>query len=101
MTVQQLLASVSSGELTEWMAFDSIEPFGDPREDLRTGILAAAAVNHSMSPPKHAARPIDFMPFAKSNATAPLKLANPAEHGKLIARSLFGSLVKKKRHGTR
>lgn len=93
MTVQQLLATISSSELTEWMAFDAMEPFGDRRGDLQTGIVAAAVVNHSMSPPKEAARPIDFMPLARP-ARGPIKLDDPAEHGKLIAKTLFGDKVK-------
>ena len=76
------------------MAYDSIEPFGEPRADLRAGILTSAVVNHSMSPPKKPTRPIDFMPFAKGGASDPIKIANPVEHGKLIAQSLFGGRMK-------
>jgi hypothetical protein len=94
MTVRQMLASMSSGELTEWMAYDAIEPFGEPRADLRAGLVASAIVNHSMSPPKTPARPLDFMPFANGGPQGPIKLADPVAHGKLIARTLFGDLVK-------
>lgn len=95
MTVHQVLSSMSASEFTEWMAFDQIDPFGESRADLRAGLVAAAVVNHSMSPPKDPARPIDFMPFARRNA-GPVLLDDPVEHGKLIARTLFadGLVVK-------
>lgn len=63
MTVGQLLASMSAREFTEWMAFDSLEPFGDQRADLRAGIVAATVVNSNPWRKKgsRAARPSDFM----------------------------------------
>ena len=95
MTVRQLLSSTSSSELSEWMAFEAIDPFGERRADLRAGIMAAAAVNHSMSPPKEPARPVDFMPYAHGAAPrGPIKLKNMVEHGKLLAKTLFGDKVK-------
>jgi len=39
-TVSQLLAEISSKELTEWMAFYSVEPFGEERSDIRAAIIA-------------------------------------------------------------
>jgi hypothetical protein len=45
MTVGQLLDSISSQELTEWMALASIEPFGEEREDWRAASIAAAVAN--------------------------------------------------------
>ena len=55
----QLLETISSAELTEWLAYDQIEPFGPQREDLRTGLICSAVVNHSMSPPKSPVRASD------------------------------------------
>ena len=91
MPVSQMLHSLTSSELTEYMAFDSLEPIGEPRADLRAGIIASTFVNHSMSPPKRAATAVDFMPFVKKRS-GPIKLKDPAEHGKLIATSLFAGL---------
>jgi len=34
MPVRELLARIGSDELTEWMAFYQLEPFGDMRADL-------------------------------------------------------------------
>jgi hypothetical protein len=94
MPLRQMLAAVTSAELAEYMAFDQIEPIGEPRADLRAGILASAVVNHSMNPPKQPTRPTDFMPFAKQR-NAVIKLGDAAEHGQLLAQSLFGTQVKK------
>ena len=41
MTVSELLERVSCKELSEWMAFYNIEPFGEERMDLRFALLAA------------------------------------------------------------
>ncbi len=78
------------------MAFDSIDPFGEQREDLRAGIVAAAVANYGMSRPKTPARPLDFMPYAKARGTAsgPILLRDPVQQGKLIAESLFGKMMK-------
>jgi hypothetical protein len=46
-TVGQLLSEITSRELTEWMAYATLEPFGEQRADLRTGLLATvSALGH-------------------------------------------------------
>lgn len=64
MTVTQLLAATTSGELTEWMAFYQMEPFGAERGDLQAGIVAATVANVNRDPKKQK-KPYsaqDFMP---------------------------------------
>lgn len=95
MPVRQMLDTLSSSELVEYMAFDSIEPFGDPRADLRAGIVASAVVNHSMSPPKNPTRPTDFMPFLPGRQLGPVRLKDKVAHGKLLAETIFGGRVQK------
>lgn len=58
-TVRELLARCTGAELTEWLAYYSLEPFGEERADLRAGIVAStiARANGSKS-----AKPSDFMP---------------------------------------
>ena len=60
-TVRELQARMSSSEFGEWVAFYSIEPFGDHIEDLRTGTLAAliANVNRAKDTPPY--KPTDFI----------------------------------------
>lgn len=41
-TVEELLLTMSAKELTEWMAFSTLEPFGDERADLRTASIVLA-----------------------------------------------------------
>lgn len=45
MTVGELLGRISSQELTEWMAYSQVEPWGEDRADLRAGIVAATVAN--------------------------------------------------------
>lgn len=43
-TVDELLNSISSRELSEWMAYDNIEPFGEIRADMRAGAIVQAII---------------------------------------------------------
>lgn len=72
------------------MAFDSLEPFGEARADLRAGIIAATMANHSMSPPKEPRRPIDYMLFAKRPEVKPILLADKKAQSNLLKQVLFG-----------
>jgi hypothetical protein len=64
MTVSRLLAETTSAELTEWMAFYQLEPFGPERGDLQAGIVAAtvANVNRDAKKQKKPYSAQDFMP---------------------------------------
>ncbi|WP_236674309.1 DUF4035 domain-containing protein [Paraburkholderia hospita] len=86
MTVRQLLANLDSAELTEWMAFNSIEPFGEARADLRAGIIASTVANHGSVAMKKPVPPIDYMPFQQrpQEETGPMLLADPDAQSELI-----------------
>ena len=43
---------MSSVELSEWMAYDSMEPIGDIRADLRAGVVASTIANSNRDPKK-------------------------------------------------
>lgn len=61
MTVRQLLASMTSAELTEWMAFYTLEPWGTDVEDSRFANLMATEANvHGDGTTTYT--PADFMP---------------------------------------
>lgn len=64
MTVSQLLATTTSAELVEWMAYYQMEPFGPERGDLQAGIVAAtvANVNRDTKKQKKPYSAQDFMP---------------------------------------
>lgn len=69
MTVGELLSRVSSAELTEWMAFDLVDPFGAERADLRAGIVASTIANVNRGKGKKAYSPKDFMPDYRPKGT--------------------------------
>lgn len=45
MTVGELNRTMSSRELTEWMIYATIEPFGPAREDYRAALNASVVAN--------------------------------------------------------
>ena len=51
---------MTSAELTEWQAYYALEPFGEWRADLRSGMAAASLFNlwRGENPPR---KPSDFM----------------------------------------
>jgi hypothetical protein len=70
-TVAELEETMSSRELTEWIAYNAIQPFGDTRADLRSAIIASTVANchrTSGTPFKVA----DFMPYEDKPRGAPL-----------------------------
>ncbi len=67
MTVRELLANVGSDELTEWMAFYQLEPFGDFRADFRSGMVAATFANAHRAKDAKPFTPEDFMPFVEKH----------------------------------
>lgn len=60
----ELLARISSRELSEWMAYFELDPFGQERADLRAGIVASTVANTARDPKKRRRQwmPKDFMP---------------------------------------
>lgn len=64
MTVDELLSSMSARELSDWIAFARVEPFGEERADLRSGIIASVIANAHRDRKKRAQpyTPADFMP---------------------------------------
>lgn len=64
MTVGELLGRASSLELSEWMAYYSIEPWGEERGDLRAGIVASTVAETARDPKKRGRpyKPREFMP---------------------------------------
>lgn len=93
----ELLATVSSLELSEWMAFYWLEPFGETRADLRAGIIAATLQNVMAGGiDGQAAQPADFMPYqdepdnAPRNADGAILDADPETQSALIMAALFG-----------
>ncbi len=62
MSVATAMRKISSREFADWMAYDRIEPFGEMRADLRSGIIAAAVVNVNRGRGQKPFPASDFMP---------------------------------------
>ncbi len=63
MTVGELLERISSRELSEWMVFYTLEPFGSQADYLGHAITASTIANLMRDPRKQKAmKPEDFMP---------------------------------------
>lgn len=64
MPVREMLQRIDSRELTEWMAYYELEPFGAMRGDLHAGIIASTIANTHRDPKqrKQPFEPGDFMP---------------------------------------
>lgn len=62
--MQELLARISSRELSEWWAFSLLEPFGEKRADIRAAIIASTVANTARDPKRRRRpfRPSEFMP---------------------------------------
>lgn len=62
MTVKELGCRMSSAELAEWMAFDSIQPLDTERRmELSAGVIASTIGNCNLRHGAKAMRPADFM----------------------------------------
>jgi hypothetical protein len=65
--VGQLEAEMSSVELSEWLAFDRIEPLPDPWR--QTGLACAVTANLWTKGKRH--QPEDFIPARKESVRQP------------------------------
>jgi len=85
-TRAELLQSISSYDLSEAMAYASIEPFGYHRKDLSIAILSALTANINRGKNQKAFSPIDFMAY----------MEKPKEDEEKKLRSSLSHLVVKK-----
>jgi hypothetical protein len=54
-----MLATTSSRELSEYMAYDRLSPIGDERADLRSALIATVLANVNRDPKKQRAFKLD------------------------------------------
>lgn len=57
-----LSEQLTSREITDWIAYEMVEPFGEYRADLRAGIVAATVANVHRPKGRRAFKPEEFMP---------------------------------------
>ena len=99
--VRELLSRIGSDELTEWMAFYQLEPFGDFRADVRSGIVAATFANANRAKDAQPFTPEDFMPFVPfidrqpPKAPSPMKTPMNAKTNIAQFKAMFSHRIKK------
>ena len=57
-----MLSEITSAQFAEWLAYSRVEPWGEDRDDLRTGIVASVIANSNRGKGKKPYKPQDFMP---------------------------------------
>lgn len=62
-----MLEEVGAGELTEWVAFAELEPFGGAVEDLRAGLGPAVTVNMNRTEDAEPVTALDFYAWHKDD----------------------------------
>lgn len=70
MSVREMLQRIDSKELSEWIAYDTLEPIGAVRTDLAAGIISSTVANCHRGKNSQAFKPTDFMPLHKSSSAA-------------------------------
>lgn len=85
----ELLDTMSSSELTEWIAYSEREPFGSLVDDFRAGLAPAMTVNANLGKPMH---PLDFFPWRSPHlfVKPEVKPETPEELAARIKREVFG-----------
>ena len=57
------MASLSSRQFAEWIAYYNVEPWGEERADVRSGVVASTVANIHRKKNTKPFKPIDFMPY--------------------------------------
>ena len=92
MTVSELDYRMSSRELTEWMVYAQIEPFGPPRQDYHASLISTVIANSNGNKMK----PEDFIkPFEYEKQEVvqedPDKFSSKQEQMMAIFRAMAGA----------
>lgn len=61
-TVRQLDMEIGSDEYAMWIAYNRLEPWGEERADLRSGIVAATVANQNIGKKQKPFSAAQFMP---------------------------------------
>jgi hypothetical protein len=99
--MQELLQRMSSRELTEWMCYFALEPWGEERADLRTGILSSLLANiHRDEKKRHDPfTPEDFMPYHEAVTPKPTKRNSPRTEATYLRLIMELSLARQRKYG--
>lgn len=62
MTVKELMSRIDSAELSEWIAYHRLEPFGQDRQDYPASIVASTVANVNRGKSTPLFKPSQFLP---------------------------------------
>lgn len=95
-TVSQLLREIDSKELSEWMAYARMEPFGAVREDYRAGIISTILASAHGKKGAHFS-PETFFPELEYARARPPKQSVETMKDQLVSivKSFGGKVLKK------
>lgn len=96
MTVSELLERISSAELTDWMAFYQLEPWGGFQDEYRAALIASMVANTARDEKRRREpfRATEFMRAEFLEETAEETAEEPEQEtldGKILA--IFGALA--------
>lgn len=77
-TLRELLATIDSAELTQWLAFDELEPLGADADDYRAALPAAVYINANRAQGAAAVHPLDLLPWSARQRREPVQLDDDA-----------------------
>lgn len=84
---------MSSSELTEWLAFAELEPFGGAVDDLRAGLAPSMTLNTNLGNEGEPVGPLHFYPWHNPElrkAAEPVREPTPEELAARIKVEVFG-----------
>jgi len=92
--VDALLARLSSTQISEWMAYYALDPFGEERADLRAAMIMSliANVNRDAEKKREPYTAEDFMP--RFGQPPPEPAAAPWEQQKEMLKAMTGQRKK-------
>lgn len=99
MSVRRAQSEIDSAEFSEWLAYYSLEPFGEMMADMRHGIAVAVLANVNRDPEKRPEpyEPENFIywhPERRERRASEILLDDPEAQSRLIKNALFGATKK-------
>jgi len=95
MSIARAMREIDSRELTYWMAYYKVEPWGPRMDDIRMGMIAStiANCNRDVKKKPDPFQPIDYIPWAQERAnpdSESVLFEDPEDQAQLVAMELFG-----------
>ena len=93
MSIARAMREIDSRELTYWMAYYKVEPWGARMDDIRMGMIASTIANCNRDPKRKPDpfQPIDYIPWAQDRPEPESVLfEDPDDQAQFVALQLFG-----------